>query len=97
MRDAPNAGRRGRRCCQTDTATCRRRSTEGTIDPEVTAGKRLGNMIFECSDYLPTLEQVGDGESNVFRDLAQKSRRNITTGMKRNGGRATRTVTKLFV
>jgi hypothetical protein len=42
-------------------------------------------------------EQLGDGKSDVFRDLAQKSRCNIATGMKRNGGRATRTVTKLLV
>jgi hypothetical protein len=42
------------------------------------------------------LEQFGDGQPNVFRDLAQKRPRNIASGVKRHGGGTTRTVTKLL-
>ena len=43
------------------------------------------------------LEHLGDGETNVFGDPAQKNGRNIAAGVKRDGCTVARTVTKLFV
>lgn len=42
-------------------------------------------------------KQLVDRQSDVFRDLTQKRRRDITARMKRNGGRAPGGITKLLV
>ena len=43
------------------------------------------------------LEELCDREADVFGDLAQQRRRNIATGMHRNGSTASRAVAKLLV
>jgi len=46
---------------------------------------------------LTELEQVIDGESDVFGDLPEQDGRNIPALMKRHGGASSSTITKLLV